>query len=185
MSPEPQPAAVRRGALALGSNLGDREATLASAVAELGGVAGLRLLAISSVFETGAVGGPEQGAYLNAVLVIETSLTARALLDAALDVEARLGRVRVERWGPRTLDVDVLAVGSEVWDDPTLSVPHPRAHERGFVLVPWAQVDPAFVVAGRGRVLDLLEALPASALVDVRLHRLVLSVRQPFAEDQE
>jgi 2-amino-4-hydroxy-6-hydroxymethyldihydropteridine diphosphokinase len=168
--------AVRRGALALGSNLGDRAATLTAAVSDLAAVAGLSVVAASSVYETGAVGGPEQGAFLNAVLVIETALDAHAVLSAALGVEARHGRVRAERWGPRTLDVDVLALGAEVSDDPAVLLPHPRAHERGFVLVPWAEVDPSFEVSGLGRVLDLLEALPPEAVADVRPYPLTLAV---------
>jgi 2-amino-4-hydroxy-6-hydroxymethyldihydropteridine diphosphokinase len=168
--------AVRRGALALGSNLGDRAASLTAAVGDLAAVAGLSVVAASSVYETGAVGGPEQGAYLNAVLVVETALDAHDVLAAALEVEALHGRVRLERWGPRTLDVDVLALGAEVSDDPVVLLPHPRAHERGFVLVPWAEVDPTFAVPGRGRVLDLLEALSPDAVAEVRPYPLVLSV---------
>ena len=175
----PSAPAARRGGLSLGSNLGDRGATLAGAVTDLAAVPGLEIVAVSSVFETAAVGGPEQGAYLNAVLVVETELDARGLLDVAQAVEARHGRVRQERWGPRTLDIDVLALGSEVSDDPDVLLPHPRAHERGFVLVPWAEVDPEFVVPGRGRVLDLLEDLPGEALADVRPFPLTLSPGSP------
>lgn len=159
-----------RGALALGSNLGDREALLSAAVADLAEVPGLTLVAVSSVCETAAVGGPAQDAYLNAVLVVETQLSARDLLDAVLEVEDAHGRVRGERWGPRTLDVDVLALGSLVSSDPAITLPHPRAHERGFVLVPWAEVDPGFELPGRGTVLGLLDALPADELVGVRPH---------------
>ncbi len=157
-----------RGALALGSNLGDREAVLSAAVADLAAVPGLTLVAASSVYETAAVGGRAQDAYLNAVLVVDTRLSARDLLDAALEVEDAHGRVRDERWGPRTLDVDVLALGSLVSADPVITLPHPRAHERGFVLVPWAEVDPGFEIPGRGSVLDLLDSLPGGALVGVR-----------------
>ncbi|HYN74752.1 MAG TPA: 2-amino-4-hydroxy-6-hydroxymethyldihydropteridine diphosphokinase [Candidatus Limnocylindria bacterium] len=159
-----------RGALALGSNLGDREAVLSAAVVDLAEVPGLILVATSSIYETAAVGGPAQGAYLNAVLVVDTWLNARALLDAALEVETAHGRVRGERWGPRTLDVDVLALGSLVSADPVITLPHPRAHQRGFVLVPWAEVDPGFEIPGRGTVLELLDALPADELVGVRPH---------------
>jgi 2-amino-4-hydroxy-6-hydroxymethyldihydropteridine diphosphokinase len=173
--PDPRPApTARRGALALGSNLGEREVLLRAAVQDLAAVEGLTVLAVSSVYETAPVGGPEQGAYLNAVVVVETTLAARSLLEAALAVEAAHGRERLERWGPRTLDVDLLALGSEVSDQPELVLPHPRAHERGFVLVPWAEVDPGFVVPGLGCVLELLEALPPEALVGVRPHPLAL-----------
>ncbi len=161
-------AAFRRAALAVGSNLGDREGHLRDAVELLSAAPGVSVVAVSSVFETAPVGGPDQGPYLNAVVVVSTQRSARELLTLAHSVEAVHGRERAERWGPRTLDVDVLAVGAEVSDDPTLVLPHPRAHERGFVLAPWAEIDPEFVVPGRGRVLDLLDALPAHELAGVR-----------------
>lgn len=161
--------AVRRGALALGSNVGDRAGFLLGAVRELATVPGLHLVAASSVYETGAVGGPSQGPYLNAVVLIETALSARAVLDAAFVVEAAHGRVRAERWGPRTLDIDVLTLADETSDDPTLTLPHPRAHERAFVLVPWAEVDPDAVIPRWGPVLELLGELPSADLADVHL----------------
>lgn len=147
---------ARRVALALGANLGDRVVALQAAVTRLGSAPGVRPVGVSPVYETDPVGGPEgQPAYLNAVLVVDTGLPAAALLGLAAQAEAAAGRVRAERWGPRTLDVDVLAVGAEVSADPVLTLPHPRAHERAFVLVPWADVDPEFPVPGRGRVGDL------------------------------
>ena len=160
--------AVRRAALALGSNLGDRDRPPARSGRAAGDGAWCTVVAVSSVFETAPVGGPEQGPYLNAVVVVATDLSAHELLTLAQAIEAAHGRERTERWGPRTLDVDVLAVGAEVSADPVVLLPHPRAHERGFVLAPWAEVDPEFVVPGHGRVLDLLEALPAEELADVR-----------------
>jgi 2-amino-4-hydroxy-6-hydroxymethyldihydropteridine diphosphokinase len=151
----------RRAALALGSNLGDRLDLLRAAVRDLAGTPGLEIVASSAVYETAPVGGPRQGAYLNAVVVVRTDLASRALLDRALAVESDQGRVRLERWGPRTLDIDVLSVADEVSDDPVLTLPHPRAHERAFVLVPWAEADPTYVVPRHGTtVADLLEALP-------------------------
>ncbi len=160
---------VRRGALALGSNVGDRAAVLIAAVKDLASVPGLHLVAASSVYETGPVGGPAQDRYLNAVVIIETALSARAVLDAAQVVEAAHGRIRAERWGPRTLDIDILVLGEEVSDDPDLTLPHPRAHERAFVLVPWSQVDPDAVIPRWGPVLELLGELSSADLADVQL----------------
>jgi 2-amino-4-hydroxy-6-hydroxymethyldihydropteridine diphosphokinase len=144
--------------LALGSNLGDRLAHLQAAVDTLCAGPGLDCTAVSPVYETAAVGGPAQPDYLNAVLVAVTSLPARAVLDRAQAAEAARHRVRQERWGPRTLDVDVIVYGDEISGDPDLTLPHPRAHERAFVLAPWHDADPGAVLPGRGRVADLLAA---------------------------
>lgn len=150
-------APVRRPvALALGSNLGDSATVLQAAVDDLAALPGLSLGAVSAVYRTAPVGGPEQPDYLNAVVVGETTLDPLALLTATQGVERAHHRVRDVRWGPRTLDVDVLALGDEVVDEPTLQVPHPRAHERAFVLVPWTDADPAAVIPGRGPVADLV-----------------------------
>jgi len=151
--------AVRRAAVALGSNLGDRLGALQGAVDDLAGLPGVRVVAVSPVFETDPVGGPEQGRYLNAVVALDTTRTAADLLAAAHRIEARHGRTRQVRWGARTLDVDLLAVGTQTSDDPALALPHPRAAERAFVLVPWAAVDPGFVVAGLGPVAALAAAV--------------------------
>ncbi len=143
MSPEPVEAV-----LALGANLGDRAATLRAAVLELAAADGVDVVAVSDVVETDPVGGPEQPDYLNAVVVVRTTIPPRALLAVGQLVEQRHGRERQIRWGARTLDVDVLAFGPPddpgevVSDDADLTLPHPRAHERAFVLVPWAQVQP-------------------------------------------
>jgi len=150
--------------LALGSNLGDRLANLQGAVDALGAAPGLDDVAVSPVYETAPVGGPPQPDYLNAVLVAATSLAPRAVLDLGQAAEAARGRVRGPRWGPRTLDVDVIVYGSEIRDDPDLTLPHPRAHERAFVLAPWHDVDPGAVIPGQGRVADLLAALPAGGV---------------------
>ena len=127
--------------LALGSNLGDRLEMLRRATALLHAAPGLEVLRSSRVYETEPV-GPPQPAYLNAVLEVRTTLEPRDLLDACLGVEADLGRVRAERWGPRTIDVDVLTYDRRTVDEPELKVPHPRMHERAFVLVPLLELDP-------------------------------------------
>ena len=152
--------------LALGSNLGDRLASLQGGVDALCARPGLSGVPVSPVYETAPVSGPAQPEYLNAVLVAATTLSARAVLDRCQEAENALGRVRTERWGPRTLDVDVIVYGTEVSDDPELTLPHPRAHERAFVLAPWHDVDPGAVIPGRGRVADLLAAVGTA---DVRL----------------
>lgn len=137
-----QPREPARAFLALGSNLGDRRAYLAGAVARLPDV-----VAVSHLYETDPVGGPPgQGAFLNCVVELRTTRTPRELLAAAQAAEAAAERVRTERWGPRTLDVDVLLVGDEVVNEADLVVPHPRMWERGFVLVPLADLAPELVV---------------------------------------
>ncbi|GAB2448052.1 2-amino-4-hydroxy-6-hydroxymethyldihydropteridine diphosphokinase [Streptosporangium sandarakinum] len=144
--------------LALGSNLGDRFDTLQGALDALFDAPGFGFVAVSPVYETDPVGGPEQGHYLNAVVIAESSLDPRAILERAQSVENAFGRIRMERWGARTLDVDLIMVGDVVSGDPELTLPHPRAHERAFVLVPWSRVDPEATLAGR-RVTDLLAGL--------------------------
>jgi 2-amino-4-hydroxy-6-hydroxymethyldihydropteridine diphosphokinase len=113
------------------------------------------------VYETVPVGGPPQPEYLNAVLIAETTLPATALLRRGQAVEATFGRVRQEVWGPRTLDVDVIVYGDVVSDDPELTLPHPRARERAFVLAPWLDADPDAEIPGQGRVAELLDAAVA------------------------
>ncbi len=152
--------------IGLGSNLGDRLATLQGAVDLLVASGLLQQVRVSPVYETEPVGGPEQGAYLNAVLVATSTATPLELLGRAYVVETAFGRERAERWSARTLDVDLLVVGEVVSADPLLTLPHPRAHERAFVLVPWHDVDPDGQVAGVGRVAAL--AGPHLGAVDVR-----------------
>ncbi len=147
--------AVRRAFLGLGSNLGDRLAYLQLAVDGLAASPGVRLVAVSPVYETAPVGGPEQPDYLNAVAEVETTLTARELLAVANAIEAEGERVRKERWGPRTLDVDVLLVGDERHDTPELTVPHPRMTERAFVLAPLADLAPELVAEPHGPWSDI------------------------------
>ncbi len=152
--------------LGLGSNLGDRLANLGRAVELLAAEAGVRVVRSSRVYETEPVGGPEQPPYLNAVIEVETDLGPRELLAACQRVEAALGRVRAERWGPRTIDVDVLTYGDARISEPGLEVPHPRMHERGFVLVPLAELDPDPPLPGGRRLAHL--RLPPGAVLGVR-----------------
>jgi 2-amino-4-hydroxy-6-hydroxymethyldihydropteridine diphosphokinase len=152
---------MNRVAFGLGANLGDRVAALQGAVDSL--APHLSFPRVSAVYETAPVGGPEQPDYANAVLVGDSDEPAGVLLARAHDAEALWLRTREVRWGPRTLDVDILAVGDEVSDDRGLLLPHPRAHERAFVLVPWAEVDPDAVIPGVGRVGDLASRLDLEA----------------------
>jgi 2-amino-4-hydroxy-6-hydroxymethyldihydropteridine diphosphokinase len=138
--------------VALGSNLGDREAHLAHAVAALRATCGVEVRALSSIRETQPVGGPPQGAFLNAVVELRTELSARTLLERLLEIEAEAGRERGPlRNAPRTLDLDLLIYGDQRIDEPGLVVPHPRMHERAFVLEPLAEIAPELArrVAGR------------------------------------
>ena len=151
--------------LGLGSNLGDRLAHLRRAVALLE-KRGVRVLRSSRVYETDPVGGPSQPDYLNAVVEVETDGAARDLLGVCLSVEEALGRERDERWGPRNIDVDVLTFGDETIDEPDLTVPHPRMHERAFVLIPLLELDPDPQLPGGRRAGDLR----LDALGRVRLH---------------
>jgi 2-amino-4-hydroxy-6-hydroxymethyldihydropteridine diphosphokinase len=137
-----------RGYLGIGSNLGDRLAYLQLAVDELAARAGIAVVAVSRVYETAPVGGPPQDAYLNAVVAIDTDLGPFEVLRECQRIEERAERVRAERWGPRTLDVDVLLVGDHRIENPTLTLPHPRMWERGFVLAPLRDVAPDLVDAG-------------------------------------
>lgn len=139
----------------LGSNQGDRLATLQAAVDALAGTPGIAVDAVSSVYETAPWGPVEQPDFLNIVVIGSTTLVPGEVLGCGLDIEDALGRVRAERWGPRTLDIDVIAFGDLILDTPELTVPHVRAHERAFVLVPWLEVDPDAVLAGRGPVREL------------------------------
>jgi 2-amino-4-hydroxy-6-hydroxymethyldihydropteridine diphosphokinase len=136
---------VTRAYLGLGSNLGDRLAHLQHAVDALVGTDGIDAVAVSQVYETAPVGGPEQDDFLNAVLAVDTSLEPAALLAAAQAAERGEQRVRTVRWGPRTLDVDILRYGDERVSTPDLEIPHPRMRERAFVLAPLHDVAPELV----------------------------------------
>lgn len=142
--------------LALGSNLGDRLAHLQAGSDALAASPGLGVTAVSAVFETSPVGGTPQPDYLNAVLLARSDRPARWILQVCLATELARGRERTTRWGPRTLDIDVIACGTEVSDDPELTLPHPRASQRAFVLAPWHDVDPQAWLPGAGPVARLL-----------------------------
>ncbi len=158
----PVTGSARDVVLALGSNLGDRESILRDALDDLRARPGIELGRVSALVETPALtlhGVDETApAYLNAVALARTTLSPDDLLDALHDVERGHGRERGERWGDRTLDIDIVAYGDREYSDDRITLPHPRAHERAFVLVPWLQVDPLAVLPGRGRVSDLLAA---------------------------
>jgi 2-amino-4-hydroxy-6-hydroxymethyldihydropteridine diphosphokinase len=151
---------VTRAYVGLGANLGDRERTLRAAVDALAAEDEVEVVSVSTLRETEPVGVGQQPLYLNGAAELETTLTARRLLDRLLAVEQRFGRIRVPgEQGPRTLDLDLLLYGDEVIDEPGLTVPHPRLHERRFVLEPLAELAPGLVVAGRGDVESLLSGL--------------------------
>jgi len=152
---------VARAFIALGSNLGDRAATIRAAVAELGDVDGVEVVAVSSLEETDPVGYLDQPRFLNGAAELRTELAPRQLLELLLSVEARFGRDRSAgpRQGPRTLDLDLLLYGSERLAEPGLELPHPRLHERLFVLRPLAELDPSLEVPGKGPIQGLLAGL--------------------------
>ena len=144
--------------LSLGSNMGDRLGSLQLGV-DILVAGGLADPVVSSVYETAPVGGPAQDDYLNAVLLAVTVLPASDILRLAFAAEAAAGRVRTVRFGPRTLDVDVVSYSDETSSDAELTLPHPRAHERAFVLAPWLELDATAVLPGRGSVAELLAAI--------------------------
>ena len=161
--------AVRRGppakaAVGLGGNLGDAAATLHEAMLALDGLPDTRLLRASRLYRTPAWGNIAQPEFVNAAALLQTQLEARDLLDALLDIERIFGRDRGagERWGPRTLDLDLLLYGDATIDEPGLRVPHPHLHERAFALLPLAEIAPDLFVHGHGRVADLLGGVDAS-----------------------
>lgn len=173
--------------LALGSNLGDRLANLQRGLDVLGDRQpgegpGLALTAVSAVYQTKPVGGPEQDDYYNAVALADSALPASAVLSRCFAAEAAAGRVRTVRWGPRTLDVDIIACGDEVSTDAELTLPHPRAHERAFVLAPWLELDPRAVLPGHGPVAGLLDAVSTAGLQRRPELRLSLPGRHGLAQ---
>ena len=154
---------MARAYVGLGANLGDRAATLRRAIDLLAERPAIDVVGVSSFRETDPVGYLDQPRFLNAAVAVETSLTPSALLAALLDVERELGRVREgPRYGPRTVDLDLLLMDDVVLDEPGLELPHPRLHERMFALEPLAELDPELVVPGRGPVRQLLLSLQSS-----------------------
>ncbi|KEG40880.1 2-amino-4-hydroxy-6-hydroxymethyldihydropteridine diphosphokinase [Streptomyces althioticus] len=151
----------KRAVVSLGANLGNRLETLQGAVDALEDTPGIRVKAVSPVYETEPWGVEpgSQPSYFNAVVVLRTTLPPSSLLERAQAVEEAFHRVRDERWGPRTLDVDIVAYADLRSDDPQLTLPHPRAHERAFVLAPWLDADPAAELPGHGPVAELLDAV--------------------------
>lgn len=163
--------------IGLGSNLGNRLETLQGAVDLLEDTPGVRVKAVSPVYETEpwGVDPGSQPSYFNAVVLVRTTLPPSSLLERGQAIEEAFDRVREERWGPRTIDVDIVSYANVVSDDPVLTLPHPRAHERGFVLAPWHDVDPEAVVPGRGAVSELLTGIGTDGV----LPRVDLELRLP------
>jgi 2-amino-4-hydroxy-6-hydroxymethyldihydropteridine diphosphokinase len=160
---------MTRAVLSLGANLGDRAGALRGAIEALRADG---LVARSRLYETPPWGPVEQPPYLNAVVVVRGDRDATGWLARASELEQAAGRTRAVRWGARTLDVDVVTVTGDdgtpvLSDDPALTLPHPRAHERAFVLVPWLSLDPTAVLPGRGPVADLVAALPPADVAAV------------------
>lgn len=173
-----------RVVLSLGSNLGDRLDNLQEAVDALFDAPGLDYVALSPVYETAPFAPPgedipEQGPYLNIVLVADTRLPPENLLERVLNIETSMQRVREVRWGPRTLDIDIVIFGDVEVDEPNLTLPHPRAHQRAFVLVPWADIEPDVLLPGHGRVGDLAAAVMREGGPDAARRREDLSLQPP------
>ena len=150
---------MTRAYVGLGANLGPREVTLLRAADLLAAADGVEVVAVSQLRETDPVGVVEQPPFLNGAIALDTSLSPRAVLELLLEIEEELGRVRGERWGPRTVDLDLLVYGDKRVDEDGLHVPHPRLHERRFALEPLAELDPELVIPGLGSVSALLDGL--------------------------
>jgi 2-amino-4-hydroxy-6-hydroxymethyldihydropteridine diphosphokinase len=155
--------------LSLGANLGDRKVTIEAAIARISETKGIKLLKQSEIYESVALTDsgydPEQPRYLNAVVQVESGLKPKALLAALNEIENEFGRIRLQRWAPRTLDIDIITYGFELIETKSLIIPHPRAFERSFVLVPWLEIDPDAILPGRGSVAQLVSELSDSVAV--------------------
>lgn len=159
---------IRPAVLSLGSNLGDRLATLQGAIDTLSDTPEVHVVVVSSVYETTPVDSPADAPdFLNAIVIADTTLSVAMLLDRVKAVEAAFGREHGEPNAPRTLDIDLVVVGDRLSDSDDLTLPHPRAHERAFVLVPWHEVDASASIPGKGKVADLLSEIDTSGV----LHR--------------
>jgi 2-amino-4-hydroxy-6-hydroxymethyldihydropteridine diphosphokinase len=146
-----------KAVIALGANIGNPQEQMKIAIALLR--ESVEVIAVSSIYSTKAVGGPEQPDYLNAVVIAESELSAMELLSLLHGIEKTLGRERIEHWGPRTIDCDLIQYGSIISKAEELTLPHPRAFERVFVLEPWAEVEPDAILLTHGKVTELLAAL--------------------------
>jgi 2-amino-4-hydroxy-6-hydroxymethyldihydropteridine diphosphokinase len=146
-----------KAVISLGANIGNPEEQITLAIAMLREAT--EVLAVSSIYETAPVGGPDQPNYLNAICIAESDLPASDLLSVLHGIEKTLGRERLERWGPRTLDLDLIQYGSILSSAQELELPHPRAHERKFVLEPWLEIEPDAILLTHGKVSELLEQL--------------------------
>lgn len=144
-----------KAVISLGANIGDAKANLDLAVGLLREAT--EVLAVSSYLQTNPVGGPEQPDYLNAVAIIESELPAKDLLAVLNGIETAMGRTREIHWGPRVIDLDLIQYGGLLVNDEKLTLPHPRAHERRFVLAPWFEIEPEAVLLTHGRISDLLK----------------------------
>jgi 2-amino-4-hydroxy-6-hydroxymethyldihydropteridine diphosphokinase len=144
-----------KAVISLGSNIGSPKATLDLAVGLLREAT--ELVAVSSYFQTKPVGGPEQADYLNAVVIVESELPAQDLLAVLNGIETAMGRTREIHWGPRVIDLDLIQYGGLLVKDEKLTLPHPRAHERRFVLAPWFEIEPEAILLTHGRISDLLD----------------------------
>jgi len=147
-----------KAVVALGANLGNPQEQLELAIALL--KESTHVIAVSGFYPTKPVGGPEQPDYINAVCVLESDLPASSLLSLLQGIEKTLGRERLEHWGPRTIDLDLIQYGNVLSSATELELPHPRAHERKFVLEPWREIEPDAILLTHGKISDLLEQLP-------------------------
>jgi 2-amino-4-hydroxy-6-hydroxymethyldihydropteridine diphosphokinase len=158
--------AIRPAVLSLGSNVGDRVGNLQGAIDSLADTPEVHMVSVSSVYESQPADAPEGSPdFLNAVVLADTTLSIAMLLDRAQAIESAFGRERGEPNAPRTLDIDLIVVGDRVSDDPELTLPHPRAHERAFVLVPWHEIDSRAVIPGKGKIADLLSSVDTTTIV--------------------
>lgn len=157
---------ISTAVVSLGSNLGDRFAALQGAVNALADTPGVQVVAVSSVYETAPVDAPDGSPdFLNAVVLADTALSVTTLLDRLQAIEAAYGREREKANAPRSLDLDLIVVGNRLSDADELRLPHPRAHERAFVLLPWHEVDSDAELPGRGRIADLMAAVDTAGVV--------------------
>jgi 2-amino-4-hydroxy-6-hydroxymethyldihydropteridine diphosphokinase len=155
---------LRQAVFSIGSNLGDRLEYLQGAVKHLRATPGLKITRISSVYETTPVGPIDQPDFLNLIVTSDSTLASTVMLERALAIEDAFDRVREFSGGPRTVDVDLISVGQREINNDFLTLPHPRAHERGFVLVPWLEVDPEASLVGHGRIADLIAGVDVSGV---------------------